>query len=90
MNQVEIIFTFFFKALFRVFVEYTTDQSEKRRLQELCSKQGAADYTQFVRQPSLSVMDILSAFPSCSPPVERLLGKILNSFDKICFSDLTL
>lgn len=61
------------KALLRVFVECTTDQSEKRRLQELCSKQGAADYTQFVRQPSLSVMDILSAFPSCNPPVERLL-----------------
>ncbi|XP_071156703.1 methionine synthase reductase-like isoform X2 [Mytilus edulis] len=61
------------KALFRALVEYTSDQGQKRRIQELCSKQGAADYTQFVRQPSLSLMDILNAFPSCIPPVERLL-----------------
>ncbi|VDH92943.1 methionine synthase reductase [Mytilus galloprovincialis] len=61
------------KALFRVLVEYTSDQGQKRRIQELCSKQGAAEYTQFVRQPSLSLMDILNAFPSCIPPVERLL-----------------
>ena len=59
----------------RVLVEHTDAESEKRRLQELCSKQGSGDYTLYVREPSLSILDILEQFPSCHPPVERLIGK---------------
>ena len=59
-------------------MEYTTDPGEKRRLQELCSKQGSSDYAQFIREPSLSLLDILSHFRSCSPPVERIIGNILS------------
>lgn len=61
------------KALVRVLAEHTADPQEKRRLQELCSKQGTGDYTKFVREPYLSLLDLLNTFPSCKPPFERLL-----------------
>lgn len=61
------------KALVRVMAEHTADPQEKRRLQELCSKQGTGDYTKFVREPNLSLLDLLNTFPSCKPPFERLL-----------------
>ncbi|XP_038078300.1 methionine synthase reductase-like [Patiria miniata] len=60
------------KAFLRVLVDHTHDASEKRRLQELCSKQGASDYGTFIRDPHLSLLDILTAFPSCNPPLSRL------------------
>lgn len=61
------------KALIRVLSEHTSDLQQKRRLQELCSKQGTSEYTKFVREPSLSLLDLLNAFPSCQPPFVRLL-----------------
>lgn len=61
------------KALLRAFVEYTTNSGEKRRLQELCSRQGGESYSKFVREAGVGVMDILTAFPSCQPPVTLLL-----------------
>ncbi|XP_019718727.1 methionine synthase reductase isoform X2 [Hippocampus comes] len=57
------------KALLRAVAEHTADCVQKRRLQELCSKQGTADYNQFVRESSLSVLELLAAFPSCLPPL---------------------
>ncbi|KAM4718460.1 methionine synthase reductase isoform 2-T3 [Anableps anableps] len=64
------------KAFLRALVEHTSDSAQRRRLQELCSKQGAADYNLFVRDPCLSVSELLAAFPSCSPPL-RLLIELL-------------
>ncbi|XP_064643389.1 methionine synthase reductase-like [Lineus longissimus] len=61
------------KAFLRMLVEYTDNPAEKRRLQELCSKQGAADYTSYIREPNLGIIDILAVFESCHPPVEGLL-----------------
>ncbi|KAL4228706.1 hypothetical protein ACF0H5_011749 [Mactra antiquata] len=61
------------KALLRTLVEHTHDSSEKRRLQELCSKQGMKDYTEYIRKPSLSILDILNNFTSCKPNVECLI-----------------
>lgn len=61
------------KALIRVLSEHTCDPYQKRRLQELCSKQGTSEYTKFVREPGLCLLDLLNAFPSCQPPFERLL-----------------
>ncbi|XP_062566305.1 methionine synthase reductase-like [Saccostrea cucullata] len=64
------------KSMIRQLVEETTNPKEKRRLQELCSKQGMADYTKFIRNPEISILDLLHAFPSCQPPVERLIESL--------------
>ncbi|XP_041824892.1 methionine synthase reductase isoform X2 [Melanotaenia boesemani] len=61
------------KAFLRALVEHTADGAQRRRLQELCSKQGASDYNLYVREPSLSVVELLRAFPSCSPPLSLLI-----------------
>ncbi|XP_059182634.1 methionine synthase reductase isoform X2 [Centropristis striata] len=61
------------KAFLRALVEHTGDSAQRRRLQELCSKQGAADYNLYVRDPSLSVLELLTAFSSCSPPLSLLI-----------------
>ncbi|XP_048379347.1 methionine synthase reductase isoform X3 [Stegostoma tigrinum] len=61
------------KACLRALAEYTSDSSEKRRLQELSSKQGAADYTRYMRDHNLCLLDILRALPSCRPPLSLLL-----------------
>lgn len=64
------------KAVIRQLVEVTTNPKEKRRLQELCSKQGMADYTSFIRNPEISILDLLLAFPSCNPDVDRLIESL--------------
>ncbi|XP_074478706.1 methionine synthase reductase [Sebastes fasciatus] len=61
------------KAFLRALVEHTEDSVQRRRLQELCSKQGAADYNLYVRDPSLNILELLTAFPSCSPPLSLLI-----------------
>ncbi|XP_062899930.1 methionine synthase reductase isoform X2 [Mobula hypostoma] len=61
------------KAFLRALVEYTSDPSEKRRLQELCSKQGAADYNQYIRDFNVCLLDILRSVPSCHPPFSLLV-----------------
>ncbi|PIK48504.1 putative methionine synthase reductase isoform X2 [Apostichopus japonicus] len=64
------------KAFVRMLSEHTSKEGEKRRLQELCSKEGAADYNKFIRKDHLSLSDILEAFPSCLPPVQRILENL--------------
>ncbi|XP_033096481.1 methionine synthase reductase-like [Anneissia japonica] len=64
------------KGFIHMLAEYTTESSEKARLQELCSKQGASQYTSFIREPSLSLLDILLAFPSCCPPIARVIEQL--------------
>uniref|UniRef100_A0A8C7L2J1 Methionine synthase reductase n=1 Tax=Oncorhynchus kisutch TaxID=8019 RepID=A0A8C7L2J1_ONCKI len=61
------------KAFLRSLVECTEDSGERRRLQELCSKQGSADYNLYVRDPSLGLLDLLRAFPACQPPLSLLI-----------------
>ncbi|KAM6455058.1 methionine synthase reductase isoform 2-T2 [Liasis olivaceus] len=61
------------KAFLRSLVEYTTAISEKRRLQELCSKQGSLDYNTFIRNSSVSLLDLLRVFPACKPPLNLLI-----------------
>ncbi|NXU56163.1 MTRR reductase, partial [Turnix velox] len=60
------------KAFLRALVECTSDAGEKRRLQELCSRQGASDYTHFIREPNVCLLDLLHAFPSCKPSLNLL------------------
>lgn len=66
----------FLKAFLRMLSENAGNQQEQRRLQELCSKEGAADYNQYIRKQHLSLYDILQAFPSCLPPLERVLENL--------------
>ncbi|NXH21799.1 MTRR reductase, partial [Bucco capensis] len=61
------------KAFLRALVEYTSDAGEKRRLQELCSRQGASDYTRFIRDSNVCLLDLLHAFPSCKPSLNLLI-----------------
>lgn len=61
------------KAFLRALVECTSSAAEKRRLQELCSKQGAADYNCFIRDANVCLLDLLLTFPSCQPPLSLLL-----------------
>ncbi|XP_067385656.1 methionine synthase reductase isoform X2 [Emydura macquarii macquarii] len=61
------------KAFLRALVEYTSDAREKRRLQELCSKQGASDYNNFIRDFNVCLLDLLHAFPTCRPPLNLLI-----------------
>uniref|UniRef100_A0A3B4X3H4 Methionine synthase reductase n=1 Tax=Seriola lalandi dorsalis TaxID=1841481 RepID=A0A3B4X3H4_SERLL len=63
------------KAFLRALVEHTGDSVQRRRLQELCSKQGATDYNLYVRDSNLSVLELLAAFPSCWPPLSLLIGQ---------------
>ena len=60
------------KPLLRALVDYTSDSAEKRRLQELCSRQGSDEYTELIRGPNISILDLLATFPSCKPPFELL------------------
>jgi methionine synthase reductase len=61
------------QALLRILAHYTKNEQEKRRILELCSLQGSDDYTRYLRQPNVNIFDLLEAFPSCRPPIERLL-----------------
>ncbi|NXF10057.1 MTRR reductase, partial [Smithornis capensis] len=61
------------KAFLRALVECTSDVREKRRLQELCSKQGASDYARFIRDSNICFLDLLHAFPSCKPSLNLLI-----------------
>ncbi|NXN49470.1 MTRR reductase, partial [Rynchops niger] len=61
------------KAFLRALVECTSDAVEKRRLQELCSRQGASDYTRFIREFNVCLLDLLHAFPSCKPSLNLLI-----------------
>lgn len=61
------------KPLIRALLEYTSNPTEKRRLQELVSKEGAAEYNKHVREMNLTTLDLLIIFQSCKPPITTLL-----------------
>lgn len=60
------------KNFLRVLAEYTSDVKQKRRLLELSSKQGADHFNKYIREPSITILDILRAFSSCHPPITLL------------------
>uniref|UniRef100_A0A8D0WIJ7 Methionine synthase reductase n=1 Tax=Sus scrofa TaxID=9823 RepID=A0A8D0WIJ7_PIG len=62
------------KAFLRALAEHSSDGAERRRLQELCSRQGTADYNRLIRDARACLLDLLLAFPSCQPPLGLLLG----------------
>lgn len=79
------------KAFLRALVEYTSNAGEKRRLQELCSRQGNSDYTRFIRESNVCLLDLLRAFPSCKPSLNLLiehLPKLQARFYSVASSNL--
>ncbi|VDM52672.1 unnamed protein product [Angiostrongylus costaricensis] len=61
------------RPVLRSLAENAAVEREKRRLLELTSAQGLTDFNDFVRQPGLSLADILFAFPSVRPSADRLI-----------------
>ncbi|TRZ03880.1 hypothetical protein DNTS_017052, partial [Danionella cerebrum] len=61
------------KVFVRALAECTHNASERRRLLELCSKEGSADYNCFIRDSDVCVLDLLLAFPSCRPPLSLMI-----------------
>ncbi|EPY72919.1 hypothetical protein CB1_064113025 [Camelus ferus] len=66
------------QAFLRALVDHTSDGAERRRLQELCSRQGAPDYNRLVRDARACVLGLLRAFPSRRPPLGLLLGGVIQ------------
>lgn len=64
------------KTCLRHFAEYCSDEAQKRRLLELSSREGANDYTKFIRNPGVNLLDILVNFDSCKPSLEVLLSNV--------------
>ncbi|CAJ0570942.1 unnamed protein product, partial [Mesorhabditis spiculigera] len=64
------------RPVLRVFADATSDEGEKRRLLELCSSQGMAEFTAHVRQAAVSIVDVLAAFPGVRPAPERLIEQL--------------
>ncbi|KHJ82283.1 hypothetical protein OESDEN_18025 [Oesophagostomum dentatum] len=62
------------RPVLRALAESASNEQEKRRLLELTSAQGLSEFNDFVRQPGLSLADILFAFPSLRPSPDRLIG----------------
>jgi NADPH-ferrihemoprotein reductase len=55
--------------------EYTTDESEKARLALLstASEEGLKEYGRYIQKERRSIVDILTEFNSCKPPMDYLL-----------------
>ncbi|CDW55229.1 methionine synthase reductase [Trichuris trichiura] len=62
------------RLMLRLFADHCESYEEKRRLLELCSSEGQQEYQKFIRQSALSLLDVLHAFRTCIPPIDRLLG----------------
>ncbi|KAG2219979.1 hypothetical protein INT45_001878 [Circinella minor] len=63
------------KALLRMLADYTSNAEEKTKLIYISSKQGVAQFNS-VREQVPTLLDILKTFPSCNPPIERLLDAL--------------
>lgn len=61
------------KALLLTLSKYCSDPNEKRRLEELSSKEGMDEYNALIMEQHLDLLDLLHAFPSCLPPLERMI-----------------
>ncbi|KAL8662004.1 MAG: hypothetical protein Q9168_008318 [Polycauliona sp. 1 TL-2023] len=62
------------KPLFRVLAEYAHAPNEKKILQYLASAQGQAAFCDLRTGPHLTITQILNAFPSSQPPLNRLIS----------------
>lgn len=67
-----------FQILLRIFAEYAEADHEKLYLLFLSSQEGSDYFSDLIRKPSLLILDILSHFKSCKPPVEKIIGMFNN------------
>lgn len=66
------------KPLFRLLADYATEPNEKKILMYLAAAQGQAAFCDLRTGPHITINQILSAFPSSSPPLAHLLS-VLNT-----------
>ena len=66
----------YFQPLLRVLCEHTTNADERRVLEFLVSRQGAEAYLEKIRGSNLCLLDILLTFPSCNPPIQRVVEQL--------------
>jgi methionine synthase reductase len=65
------------KPFIRMLVDFTSDPLERRRLEELCSRQGGNNYLSVIRGNNICLLDLLLGFPSCQPPIGTIKKFIL-------------
>ena len=65
------------KPLFRLLAEFASEPNEKKILTYLSSAQGQAAFCDLRTGPHITVQQLLHAFPSSRPPLERF-GGVLN------------
>lgn len=61
------------KLLLRYLAEACTDAEEKNKMLYLCSRLGKDAYRTCILEGQLSLLDVLSYFPSCQPSLDYLL-----------------
>lgn len=62
------------KDFLRVLAEYASDDDEKKVLMYLCAAEGQPVFCDFRTGPHVTVSQLLHAFPSSQPPMDRLLS----------------
>lgn len=62
------------KGLLRLLAEYAADDNEKKILLFLCSAEGQGVFCDFRTGPHVSLQQMLHAFPSAKPPLDKLLS----------------
>ncbi|XP_063534878.1 methionine synthase reductase [Cydia strobilella] len=94
------------KLLLLAISKHTKCDTERKTLEYLCSKEGAAAYTKHILNRGICILDIFTIFKTCRPPINLLLANlprllprpysIVNSGVKasntlkICFSVMAL
>jgi methionine synthase reductase len=61
------------KSMIRMLASYCKEKDDELKLWELCSKEGSDHYLSIIKENHLSLLDILTTFESCNPPLEHLI-----------------
>ena len=73
-NCVELRWPVISKAFLSACVNCTSDETQKRRLMELASREGRDEYRKFCLEGRLRICDFLTAFDSCKIPFEIIVA----------------
>ncbi|XP_063362960.1 methionine synthase reductase [Cydia amplana] len=65
------------KKLFLLAIsKHTKCDTERKTLEYLCSKEGAAAYTKHILNRGICILDIFTIFKTCRPPIQILLANL--------------